>query len=113
MRVGKSPKSLGFSPKGEPTVTADAALNDVTGYVHDAVRARQQRGRKTAIAEVARLLGFSERRIRAYVDREVRQVLAWELLRIQERQETEIEDRLRRMDAEAAILRAKLGQRAS
>ena len=110
MRVGKSPKVLGFSPKGRNTVSANAAINDVTDYVHEAVRARQQRGRKLAISEVARLLGFSERRVRAYVDKEVRQVLAWEMLRVQERQQAEIEDRLKRMDAEAAILRARLGQ---
>ena len=109
MRVGKSPKGLGFSPKGKTTVS-DAALDHVAGYVHDAVRARQQRGRKLAISEVARLLGFSERRVRAYVDKEVRQVLAWELLQIQERQEAELNDRLRRIDEEAAILRARLGR---
>lgn len=102
MRWGRSPKEAGLTP-------ADATLNTVTGYVGEAVAARRHRGRKLAIAEVARFLGFSERRVRAYVDREVRQVLAWEFLQIQERQQAELEDRLRALDAEAAIVRARLG----
>jgi hypothetical protein len=78
--------------------------------VAGAVSARRHQGRKMAIAEVARFLGFSERRVRAYVDREVRQVLAWEFVQIQERQRAEIEDRLNRMDHDAAVLRAKLAE---
>ena len=116
MDAGKSPKRAGFSPTpvGHPPKTtivpADVTLIDAAGYVAGAVRARQHRGRKLAITEVARILGFSERRVRAFVDGEVKQLLAAELLRIQERQRTEIEDRLRRMDVEAAVLRAKLSR---
>ena len=106
MRSGKSPKGLGKSPKAAPV--SDAALDTVGRYVGEAVDARRRRGRKLAISEVARFLGFSERRVRAYVDKEVRQVLAWELLRVQQRQQAEMEDRLRRMDAEAALIRARL-----
>ena len=102
MWLGKSPKESGLSP-------ADATLSSVSTYVSEAVAARRDRGRKMAIAEVARFLGFSERRVRAYVDREVRQVLAWEFVQIQERQQAELQDRLRVLDAQAAIVRAKLG----
>ena len=102
MRWGKSPKEAGLSP-------ADAALSNVSSYVAEAVAARRDRGRKMAIAEVARFLGFSERRVRAYVDKEVRQVLAWEFLQIQDRQQAELEDRLRALDAQAALVRVRLG----
>lgn len=106
MRSGKSPTDVGKSPKAIPV--SDAALDTVGRFVGEAVAARRHRGRKIAISEVARFLGFSERRVRAYVDREVKQALAWELLQIQQRQQAELEDRLRALDAEAAIVRARL-----
>ena len=98
MRWGKSPKSSGKSPKA--THMPDATLDLVADYVSEAVAARRHRGRKMAIAEVARFLGFSDRRVRAYVDKEGRQVLGWELLQIQQRQEAELQDRLRALDAD-------------
>jgi hypothetical protein len=90
-------------------MSSEAAVNETFSVtLRDAVLARRARGMAIAIYEVARLFGLSERRVRAATYDEIRSVLAWEYMRVQQRAQAELAERLRRSDAEAAQLRAKL-----
>lgn len=81
--------------------------------LREAVQAKQHLGRKLAIFEVSRFFGLTERRVKSAVYGEVRQVLAVELLQVQRRLADYLDAEARRLDAKAALLRARraaLGQ---
>ena len=82
---------------------------DAQARVRAVVEAEKRAGKKisAAIAAAARALGLSERRVRGYFYREVMTVAAHEYETIKGRFATHLDEQARRLDAEAALLRAR------
>ena len=90
-------------------MTAEIAVNEFADIVTEAVKARKEaRGLKAAIHDTARLLGLTERRVRACIYREIRSVTAGEWLRVRARFAAHLEAEQRRHIAEAELLSARL-----
>ena len=84
-----------------------AALDAFVKPLQEAVAARRSSGVARAIYEVSRLFNLPEGRVKAAVYGEVRQVLAAEVLQIQRCLAVHLEREADRLDAQAAMLRAR------
>ncbi len=109
MAWSKSPKGLGKSPRDGKSMT-DAVLNEFSEIVDQTVEAcaRRCRSIKTATFEAARILGLTERRVRAIRHREARSVSASEWLNVRARFAAHLEAEARRQTAEIDLLRARI-----
>ena len=92
--------------KGD-TVPSDAAMSAFCDPIREAVAARRSSGMSRAIYDVARFFGLSERRVKAAVYGEIRQVLAAELLQVQQRMLEHLEAEDRRLEAQRALIAAR------
>lgn len=93
----------------ESKMTADAVVEEFADLVTQAVDGRKRdRGLKAAIHEAARVLGLTERRVRACLYREIRSVTAAEWLSVRARFAAHLEAEARRLDAEADLMRVRL-----
>lgn len=103
--AGKSPKNAGFPPKARRAMaTADAIRGSAETIVREAVAALGAGSRKAGIARAARLLGWRERRVRAYLDREVRRPLADEVAALLARADAVLAAKQALADAELSAL---------
>ncbi|GEM17884.1 MAG: hypothetical protein ABF932_09620 [Gluconobacter potus] len=104
-----------ISSKGtKPPVQSEAAmsetvLEDYASLVSQTVESRRKgRGLKAAIYDASRILGLTERRVRACLYREIRSVKAAEWLSVRARFAAHLEAEERRYVAEAELLRARI-----
>ncbi|WP_317214066.1 hypothetical protein [Gluconobacter sp. GP1] len=85
-----------------------AVVEEFADLVSQTVESRRKAGFKSAIYEAARLLGLTERRVRACLYREIRNVTAAEWLDVRARFASHLEAEARRHAAEADLLRARI-----
>ncbi|MBB2176750.1 hypothetical protein [Gluconacetobacter johannae] len=87
----------------------EAVVEEFSDLVSQTVESRRKgRGIKAAIHEAARVLGLTERRVRACLYREIRSVTAAEWLSVRARFAAHLEAEARRLDAEADLIRVRL-----
>jgi len=86
-----------------------AVITEFASIVSQTVDARRKgRDLKSAVCDAARLLGMTERRVRACLYREIRNVTAAEWLSVRSRFAVHLEAEARRLDAEAELLRIRI-----
>ena len=93
----------------EKSSMSETVTDEFTGMITESIESRRrERGLEGAIAETARVYGLTVRRVRACLYREVRLVEAAEWISVRARFATHLEDEIRRLDAKAEMLRARL-----
>ncbi len=106
--LGISPKDLGEPPKAAAMPHASAIVGEMEGIVRAAVDPHRPDGIKVALARAARTLNLPARRVRAYWHGEVRSVRADEADHLRRVHRELLAAELRRLDAQADLLRARL-----
>ncbi len=99
-----------LSKSNKIMLTAEAIRTECHVTIVDAIQRRRQEGAARAIAAVARIFGFSERRVVSYQRNEVRNPPGWELMVIREKREEELRLWLAQTEARAAAARARLAE---
>lgn len=100
---------MSWSELSKGAAMTSAVINEFADLVSQTVSNRRKgRDVKAAIYDAARLLGLTERRVRACLYREIRNVSAAEWLDVRARFAAHLEAEARRLNAEADLLRVRL-----